>query len=498
MDDKKRRSDLDIFETLGKKKERTREGADLEAQPRTTSSMPTRVGRPPAEYEMAATDNGPEPSSLSGQFGAIGAPTKAAFQIAPPPSTQPFGGPPPAPPGQTTTPMDMPMRSAPPPLFQQPAPAVGSSRAFEPTIPRSQPSSRLGLWIALVASVLVAIGVSVLYFKPRYGALVVNVADAKGSAVSKLQVVVDGKRTCESAPCVFSDLPTGIHQVKVVAQGFESPAPRAVTIESSKSEMLDFALQPSKGGGTGFKVTSSQPGVKVFVDTREVGPLPQEIRDLAPGEHKIRFVGDNRYAALEKTIRVGDSEIVDLGNVTLQVLKGRANIRLGTPGAKVHLVSGTNRKIVSQFPIAIDFGPNEKWELQATKDGFERYSQGISFDDGIAEKTFTVTLTPKGEDVATSARTGTPPPRTAAAEPKADKKDVPARGEGFLNINSIPASSVVLDGKPLGPTPRLHVPVAPGEHTVTFVNTEEWLKKTITVKVGAGETAAAVAKLRAE
>ena len=87
----------------------------------------------------------------------------------------------------------------------------------------------------------------------------------------------------------------------------------------------------------------------------------------------------------------------------------------------------------------------------------------------------------------------------AKAESKAESKKESAGGgggEAFLNINSLPASTVVLDGKPLGPTPKVHVSVTPGAHTILFVNAEQSLKKSIEVKVGAGETKAAFAKLR--
>jgi len=43
---------------------------------------------------------------------------------------------------------------------------------------------------------------------------------------------------------------------------------------------------------------------------------------------------------------------------------------------------------------------------------------------------------------------------------------------GKLNINSIPYSKVVLDGRPLGETPRVEVAVAAGPHTVLFVHPE--------------------------
>jgi hypothetical protein len=68
-------------------------------------------------------------------------------------------------------------------------------------------------------------------------------------------------------------------------------------------------------------------------------------------------------------------------------------------------------------------------------------------------------------------------------------------GEGFLNINSIPPSTCFLDGKSLGTTPKVHVSVPAGAHTVKFVNTDQGLTKTISVNVGAGETKPAVAKL---
>jgi hypothetical protein len=162
--------------------------------------------------------------------------------------------------------------------------------------------------------------------------------------------------------------------------------------------------------------------------------------------------------------------------------------------------------------MAIEFDPNEKWELQATKDGFEEYKERISFDDGNAEKTFNVTLSAKGSAAAaapavaaapvTPAQPAAPTPKAAPAAvkdpdaPKEPKKEAAAGGEAFLKINSIPASSIVLDGKPIGMTPQPSVKVSPGSHTIMFVNSEQSLKKTITVDVKAGETKAAIAKLR--
>lgn len=406
-------------------------------------------------------------------------------------------------------------------------------RAMEATamVPRAQPPSRTPMWIGLLIAIVAIAGVGVWSMLQQRGpgTLVVNVADARGQAVSGLEVYVDDAKRCDSAPCILRDLTPGAHLVKVVAPGFEPPAPRGITIEAQKSMTVDVPLVASKAAaGTGVKVSGTQPGVKLYVDGKEIGALPQEVKDLEPGDHKIKIAGSDRYAPVEKTVSVGKSEMVDLGNIALKVLKGKATIQLGTPGAKVYLVSSpTNRKEVPQFPIAIDFDPNEKWELVATKDGFDELRQPISFDDGIAEKTFTVTLNPKGTTPpvshaavhTTPAQPATQP--VAASQPPAAKqpaaflqgeKEAPAAapaapaapktapaaaaGEAFLNINSLPASTVVLDGKPLGPTPKLKVSVTPGAHTILFVNAEQSLKKSITVNVAAGETKPAFAKLR--
>jgi hypothetical protein len=380
---------------------------------------------------------------------------------------------------------------APQPLM---APAA---RAMDPTTFVHRPSSKAPLIVALVAVMTLAAAL-VFFLMPRSGTLVVNVSDAKGGAVEHLEVLVDGTTRCESAPCIVRDVTAGVHEVKVVAKGYEPPAPRALTIENRRDVTTDFQLTPSKGGGTGFKVTSASSGVKLQVDGKDVGPLPLELHDLEAGEHKLLFAGD-RYAPLEKSINVAKNEIVDVGEVNLKVLKGKATIQLGTPGAKVYLVNGATRKEVPQLPMAIEFDPNEKWELQATKDGYDELREPISFDDGRAEKTFTVTLTPKGAAPAPAVKAAYVAPK-GPAEAKEPKNDVAATlasgGETLLKINSLPASSIVLDGKPIGLTPQPHVAVAPGSHTIMFVNAEQSLKKTITVDVKAGETKAAFAKLR--
>jgi serine/threonine-protein kinase len=437
---------------------------------------------------------------------------------APPPAQPPMGSQPPAHASHSAPPH---AQSVPP---QPQLPPVSRNMEATAVVPRAQQGSKAGLVVGLLLAVMAIAAAGVYMLMPRTATLVVNVADNKGAPVKALEVSVDDKQVCTSSPCIVPNVNAGVHSVKVSANGYEPLAPLAVTVEARKDLTKDFSLTPSKAvSGTGFKVAGNQPGVKLLVDGKDVGPLPQEMRDLEPGDHKLKFVGGDRYAPLEKTVSVAKDEIVDLGSVSLKVVKGKATIQLGTPGAKVYLVLGTNRKEVPQFPMGIEFDPNERWVLEATAPGMEEYKQPITWDDGQAEKTFTVTLTPKGQAPVAAAPThATTPaapaqPAAAPAKPAAapasflkgeqggdtakaetPKKETPAAatGEAFLNINSLPASTVVLDGKPLGPTPKLKVSVSPGSHTILFVNAEQSLKKSISVEVKAGETKAAFAKLR--
>jgi hypothetical protein len=67
--------------------------------------------------------------------------------------------------------------------------------------------------------------------------------------------------------------------------------------------------------------------------------------------------------------------------------------------------------------------------------------------------------------------------------------------EGYININSMPASPCYLDGRALGYTPRLHVAASPGPHTVKF-HGADGSTKTVAVNVVSGDTRLAVARLK--
>src|SRR5579883_2702369 len=299
--------------------------------PPSQSPFPATTGRftpppPPPGMPLARSSIPPAPGA-----GALPPPGGGTLPP-PPPTLQGLGGssPPPRslppPPVAVANPAFMALGAAttvPPAartgISDQP-PAIRPST--ELTALLRPPQSRSAVWgIAGVVAAIVALAVWVLL--PRTGRLVINVTDPRGSAVGRVDIFVDGRKQCDTAPCIVDQLSSGAHDVEVLADGYEPPPVQTINVESRRDNPATFTLGGSSKG-TGIKVSGTQPGVKLYVDDREMGPLPQDLRDLSPGDHVVKIVGSERYQPVEKRVVLGRDSIEDLGTVTLKVLKGKA------------------------------------------------------------------------------------------------------------------------------------------------------------------------------
>jgi hypothetical protein len=128
-----------------------------------------------------------------------------------PPGMGPQSYPPPRPPGYPPPPqqMHMPAQAM---DYGQPRPP---SR-MEATAVVHPPQSRTGLWIALVA-ILVLLGgaLGAFFLVPRAGRIAVNVTDAKGNGSSTVDIFVDGRKKCDRRRASSTRCRAGSHDVKV-------------------------------------------------------------------------------------------------------------------------------------------------------------------------------------------------------------------------------------------------------------------------------------------
>lgn len=484
--------------------------------PPPPSAMPsTRPSAPPSSTGMrsAPPPLPPTPTSLEALE------NQTTTQPLPPTPSRPPSLPPP---GGNLAVARTPSVPPPVPPSALPIESQMTSRSMEATQMVRRSRSSKGLLFALFVVVAIAAGLAVMLVFPRSGTLAINVTDPHGG-IPQVEVFVDGKKACSSSAC-SQEVSNGVHRIQIQAAGYPAVAPKVVNVEGNLQ--VDFVLNPPSGGaatataqGTGIKVSGAQPGFRLTVDGKEIGTLPQEVRDLAPGEHKIKVSApqgsEDRYAPVEKTVTVSKDEMVDLGALNLKVIKGKITILPGTPGAKVYIVMGTDRRVLPELPKAVDIDASKSYTLEAEKPGYNDFSQVISFEDGQAEKSITVNLEPKSAKPAggtaavvapktestpkTETKTEAPKEETKTEAPKEEAKaetKAESGGEGTLKINSIPASSVILNGKPIGQTPLPNYKVPAGTYNIRFVNPEQSLQKQITVTVKAGETKPAFAKLK--
>jgi serine/threonine-protein kinase len=413
------------------------------------------------------------------------------------------------------------------PAVPAPPPVPADARRDEPTAIRPRPTvpqqgsggGRLGVILGGV-SLVVVLALAVFTFLPKKGQFKINVTSKTGAAVGAVDIYVDGQKKCETTPCVIAELEPGTKTIKVIAPGFP-PADTTDTVEAGKEKVVFVTLEAggaatptpgpvaNAGNVAGLKIagTDAEKTVHVIVDGADKGTLPVDLKDLTPGSHKVRFDGGERYEKLEQTVDLAAGQTKDLGEIKLKVLKGQVTLDIATPGVAVTLVKRGDKKVEKKLtdamlknpPVKLDIDPSENWRLVATKKGFDEFTQDLTFEDGQAEKTIKVELVETGKAAppaqANNAATNTTAPKDTAPKdpPKTTDNSSSSSGSGTLNINSIPVSKVILDGKPLGSTPKVGVSVPAGSHTVVFIHPDQG-KKSVTVQVKAGETKTAAVK----
>jgi serine/threonine-protein kinase len=397
-------------------------------------------------------------------------------------------------------------------------PAFVPSTSVTPPAARESGAKKWMLGAAAAFALLSIIGLSTYLFTRRPGSMQVDVRDAAGSSVPRAEVYVDGRPVCNATPCLVKDLDVGRHSVRVIVPGSQPIEPKTIDVDAGAVANVSFSLEPPQ---TTLVVAGSQAGVRLSIDGVDKGPLPVKLAGLSPGRHELKLFGD-RYKPVDRVVDLEAGKTLDLGEIKLAVAKGRLSLAVKGEGVTITLVpegGGRGKALDPPFttPIEIDTSTGT-WKVVAKKADNPDFTQAVDFSDGVAEKVITVDFARQPDAISlndlpsstssTASATSTapagkgPPAAGTTSTPPTTRPDKPepsetASGSGTLNINSIPASRVLLDGQPLGETPRTGVSVSPGTHTVTFIHPELG-KKSISVKVGPGETKSAVAKLRSE
>ncbi len=477
------------------------------------------MGKPSKKAPPPSTDL--PPVSKVGAAAALLASSGGAAAVRP--SAIPKAPPAPAVPPPTPAPPPPRVSDAP----AAPVAAAAPSRRDEAPVSRRREGSSGKVALVLAGLAMVAaVALGVYIFVPRTGELLIDIKSKSGAAIPTAAVYVDGVKVCENTPCRVNKVDGGQRSIKVVVgdavvqevANVEPGKERSVFLtldDGAKEKPVAVATQtavasvpPPVESGTGFSLVAPT-GVKLIVDGKERGlsdGKPFTLKDLAPGDHKIKLDGGELYESVEKTVAVTQGSITDLGAQKPKVLKGKLSLELKTEGAVVTL-SGKqdgktfqkdfNEKNWEKQPLVLkNLDPKGELKITAKKKGFADFTEVVVFPDGEAERSIAIELVSADKPVAVPSGT-VPPASTGTGAPTNTATATattapPPAGNATLSMNSIPISKVVLDGRPLGNTPQ-SAQVPPGSHTVMFIHPEKG-RKSVTVTVKAGEKKGASVK----
>jgi hypothetical protein len=176
---------------------------------------------------------------------------------------------------------------------------------------------------------------------------------------------------------------------------------------------------------------------------KSYGETPNTISNLIIGEYKVSLEKEG-YGALTKTVNISEGQTFEIDEA---LPKGTSITLISNPPGASISVDGTPRG-TSPVSITLDYGIHT---INATKDGYNSYSEKFNFEQGKTEYNFSLS----------------------------------ANGEK-INISSFPSgASVTIDGKYVGSTPVNDLMVNFGSHNVKIsLNGYNDLDKTILLQSG--------------
>jgi eukaryotic-like serine/threonine-protein kinase len=329
-------------------------------------------------------------------------------------------------------------------------------------------------------------------------------------------VTIDGRQVGSISPFVITGVsPNETHVIEVKKPGYRAWS-QQVQVQPGKSLQFPITLQPEGSeaqavGSVGtaqtgsFSIETSPPGATVLLDGQQLsGVTPLRVGNLLPRGYdlKLKLEGFREHAT-----RVEVKAAVDrsLPRVLLEAERVRVRIASEPVGADVVLVRAGERQNLGKAPIDVTLdNDGSAWTLEISKSGYDPFVQAIKPEAGAAELNVRAPLERRARDESEPTLAASEPPRTSeAARPSEPARTASApspapaarpqpassasggepAGQGTLRINARPWAQVFVDGRNIGNTPQMNVPLAAGSHRVMLVNPEFNLRKTLTVNI---------------
>ncbi|MGR3174615.1 MAG: PEGA domain-containing protein [Candidatus Scalindua sp.] len=230
------------------------------------------------------------------------------------------------------------------------------------------------------------------------------------SEPANANIYIDGN-DAGITPGIIKSVAPGTHEIEVRMDGYEVWS-ESVDIDADKENDITAVLQIKAGS---FSIKSEPAKATIFLDGKEVGITPDNLKSVAPGTHEIEVKMDGYEVWSEVVDVVADKEN-DITAV-LQAKAGSISIKSEPAKAKIFL----DGEVAGITPAVLKSVAPGTHDIEVSMDGYEVWSKRLDVEAG-KEKVLSATLQMK---------------------------------VGSINIKSDPANAMIfLDGKNVGITPE--------------------------------------------
>lgn len=365
-------------------------------------------------------------------------------------------------------------------------------------------------WLPVAAAGVVGASVTALALTlPQKGQLLVDVSNQHWTEVAGAQIYLNGEVVCSSSPCAVKLDADSEYRVRAEAPGYQGSVEQTVAV--TKDSVTLHKIQLGASADTGIDITTSVPNLQLYVDGRRVGSLPRKVMGLTPGEHTVLVSGGPQFEAVERQVTIAPNQLLAISDLEPKLIVGQLELSRGdnSQGATA-LLDGQPITL----PYAGKLDPDKSYHLTVTRDGYRPYERTIEFhahQPVIKEAVALQPLASEASAVGASAATEGPAmPSSRSGVARAVRRDQepshvssPTRADdapetapssapavtqkAVLNIVTSPSSLVLLDGKPIGKTPK-RLSIDPGKHSVVLLHEGERKRATIALEPGSNKT----------
>ena len=219
---------------------------------------------------------------------------------------------------------------------------------------------------------------AVLNSKAKFGAVVVE------SDVPDADVYIDGNKHPDKTPTVIQSVAEGMHVVEVRKEP-AVPWKQTVQVVANQQVKVSAQLKASLGGGS-IRVLSNVDKAHVFLDGKDMGAVPIDIKDVKTGDHVIEVKAPGYQTREEKVaITSGQSAVFKLDlNVSGD---GIIKVVSPTPGAEVFIDGASAGRVPAEKGVST----GEHFVVVKVP-GHKDFEQKVRIDAG---QTVTVSAEPK-------------------------------------------------------------------------------------------------------